>query len=110
MGFTSTASDSCVYTNGSGNTYIVLTLFVDELLIIEPSTENVAEVRRMLMEKFAMTDLWDVSQILGIEAKCDKAAGTIGLKRFNMSDCNPVRVARNKNGIKRTAGRKRTSK
>ena len=100
MGFTSTASDSCVYTKGSGDTYIMVTLFVDDLLITGPSNANMAEVQRELVEKFAMTDLGDVSQILGIEVKRDKAAGTIELsrgqctlsvlKRFNMSDCNPV--------------------
>ena len=102
MGFTPTASDSCVYTKGSGNTYIMLTLFVDDLLITGPSNAIMAEVRRELTEKFAMTDLGDVYQILGIEVKRVKAAGTIELsqgqytlsilKRFNMSDCNPVHV------------------
>ena len=96
MGFTPTASDSCVYTKGSGNTYIMLTLFVDDLLITGPSNASMAEVRRELMEKLPMTDLGDVSQILGIEVKRDKAAGTIELsqgqytlsvlKQFNMSD------------------------
>ena len=33
----------------------------------------------MLREKFAMTDLGDVSQILSIAVKSDKAAGTIEL-------------------------------
>ena len=102
MGFTSTASDSCVYTMRSGNTYIMLTLFVDDLLVTGPSIASMTEVRCVLMEKFAMTDLGDVSRILGIEVKRHKAAGTIELsqgqytlsvlKRFNMSDCNPVHV------------------
>ena len=102
MGFTPIASDFCVHTKGSGTTYIMLTLFVDDLLITGPSNASMAEVRRVLMEKFAVTDLGDVSQILGIEVKRDKAAGTIELsqgqytrsvlKRFNMSDCNLVHV------------------
>ena len=50
MGFTPTASDSCVYTKGSGNTYIKLTLFVDDLLITEPSNASMAGVRRVLLE------------------------------------------------------------
>ena len=33
----------------------------------------------MLREKFAMTDLGDVSQILSIAVESDKAAGTIEL-------------------------------
>ena len=102
MGFTPTASDTCVYTKGSGNTYIMLTLFVDDLLITGRSNASMAEVRRELMEKFAMADLGDVPQILGIKVKRDEAAGTIELsqgeyilsvlERFNMSDCNPIHV------------------
>ena len=74
----------------------MLTLFVDDLLIAGPSNASMVEVRRVLMEKFALTDLGDVSPILGIEVKRDKAAGTIELsqgqytlsvlKQFNMSD------------------------
>ena len=100
MGFKSTTSDPCVYTKGSGNHYIMLTLFVDDLLITGPSNASVAEVRSMLMAIFAMTDLGDVTQILGIEVKHQKELGTIELnqgkytlsvlERFNMSDCNPV--------------------
>ena len=50
----------------SGKTYIVLTIFVDDLLITGPSNASVAEVRRMLMEMFAITDLEDVSQIFAL--------------------------------------------
>ena len=80
----------------------MLTLFVHDLLITGPSNASMTEVRRVLTEKFAMTDHRDVSQIMGIEVKRDKAAGTIELsqgqytlsvlERFNMSDCNPVHV------------------
>ena len=102
MGFTPTASDSCVYTKGSGNAYIMLTLFVDDLLIIRLSNKSMVEVRRVLMEKFAMTEHGDASQILGFQVERDKAAGTIELsqgqytlavlERFNISDCNNVHV------------------
>ena len=67
MGFTPTASYSCVYTKESGNTFIMLTLFVDDLLITGPSNASMVKVRRVRIEKFAMTDLGDVSQIPGIE-------------------------------------------
>ena len=59
----------------------MLTLFVDDLLITGPSTASMVKVRHVLMETCAMTDLGDVSQILGIEVKRDKAAGTIELSQ-----------------------------
>lgn len=57
----------------------------------------------MLLEKFAMTDLGDVSQSFGIEIERDQEAGTIEpnqgectlsvRNRFNMSECNPEHTA-----------------
>ncbi|CAB1109566.1 unnamed protein product [Ectocarpus sp. CCAP 1310/34] len=38
-GFTPTASDPCVYTKGSGNSYIMLTLFVDDILLTVATRE-----------------------------------------------------------------------
>ncbi|MEP5625713.1 MAG: reverse transcriptase domain-containing protein, partial [Hyphomicrobiales bacterium] len=100
MGFAPTISDPCVYTKGHGESYTMLTLFVDDLLTTGPSDKIVNMARDILMAKFAMTDLGNVSQILGIEINRDGKEGTIELtprkytisllKRFNMSDCNPV--------------------
>ena len=64
MGFTSTVSDPCACTKGSGIRYIMLTLFVDDLLITGPSKASMAEVRSMLTTKFAMPDRRDVTQTL----------------------------------------------
>ncbi|CAM9126504.1 unnamed protein product [Laminaria digitata] len=100
MGMASTTSDRCVYTTGSGNHYIMLTLFVDDLIITGPSTANVAEARSMRMAKIDMTEFGDVTQILGVDVKRDKEAGTIELnrgryalsvvERFNVTDCIPT--------------------
>ena len=55
------------------------TLFLNHLLITGSSNASVAEVRRLLVEKFA--DLGDVSKILGMGVQRDKAAGTNKLSR-----------------------------
>ena len=39
----------------------MLTLFLDDLLITGPSNASMAEVKRALMEKLAITDPGDVS-------------------------------------------------
>ena len=40
VGFTPTKSDPCVYTYGSGDTFVILILHVDDILIIG-ADENV---------------------------------------------------------------------
>eukprot|EP00752_Nemacystus_decipiens_P017171 g15384.t1 len=98
-GYTPTASDPCVYTKGSGNSYVMLTLFVDDILLTGPSNKILQEARQDLRKSFAMTDMGQATQILGIDIKQDLDNGTITLsqekytlsvlKRFGMENCNP---------------------
>eukprot|EP00903_Cladosiphon_okamuranus_P017943 g16510.t1 len=98
-GYTPTASDPCVYTKGSGNSYVMLTLFVDDILLTGPSNTVLQEARQDLQRSFAMTDLGPASQILGIEIKQDLKKDIITLsqekytlsilKRFKMDSCKP---------------------
>eukprot|EP00903_Cladosiphon_okamuranus_P014961 g13848.t2 len=98
-GYTPTASDPCVYTKGSGNSYVMPTLFVDDILLTGPSNTVLQEARQDLQRSFAMTDLGQATQILGIEIKQDFKKGTITLsqekytlsilKRFKIDSCNP---------------------
>eukprot|EP00903_Cladosiphon_okamuranus_P021709 g19958.t1 len=99
-GYTSTASDPCVYTKGRGNSYVMLTLFVDDILLTVPSNTVLQKARQDLQRSFAMTNLGPASQILGIEIKQDLKKGIITLsqekytlsilKRFKMDSCNPL--------------------
>ena len=68
-GFTPTASEACVYTKGSGNSYVVLTLFVDDILLTGPSEQVLQGVRRDLQQSFSMTDMGEATQILGTDIK-----------------------------------------
>ena len=75
----------------------MLTPFGDDLAITGPSNASVADIGSMLMEKFAVSDLGDVSQILGIEVNGRIQSRIqytlLVLGRFNMSEhCNPVHV------------------
>ena len=118
-GIRATASDPCIFTKGIGIKYIVLTLFVDDLLITGPSNQCVAETRIMPMAKLATTDLGDVSQVLGIEVKRDKKARTIELnqgnytlsvlKHFNIEQLQSGAHAGNRKGAYISTGRQRTS-
>ncbi|CAM9801280.1 unnamed protein product [Sphacelaria rigidula] len=100
LGFEPTVTDACVYVKGSGDDYIMLTMYVDDLLITGPNSAIVAKLRKTLMDKFSMTDFGDATKILGIDIIQDKQLGTISisqgphvmspLQKCGMSDCNAV--------------------
>ena len=99
-GFTPTASDPCVYTKGSGKSYVMPILFVDDILLTGPSEQVLQGVRRDIQQSFAMTDMGEATQILGIDIKQDLANGTVTLsqerytlsviKRYKRNTANPV--------------------
>ena len=81
IGFQPTASDRCVYLKDSGDNYVILTLYVDDLLITGHKHSSVAKVRKTLMHKFPITDFGDVTRILGIDIIQDKERGTISISQ-----------------------------
>ena len=99
IGFTPTLSDPCVYTHGSDDTFAILTLHVDDILITGRSEEVVKRLKKALMDRFAMTDMGEVSLILGMAVTRDYDAGTLTitqkdyvkniLERFGMLNSNP---------------------
>ena len=100
MAFTPTTYGPCVYTFGTSETFSILTLYVDDLLLLGINTPVLQEVKRKLMNRFTMTDMGDVSLVLGMQISRDRKAGTLAisqehytksiLARFSMTGCNPV--------------------
>ena len=106
INFLRTASDTFVYGKGSGNNsdfslnYVMLTLYMDDLMVTRPNLNTVAKVRKTLMVEFIMTDLRGATQILGIDIIQDKECGTISISqglyvlslmnKCDMAECNPV--------------------
>ena len=99
-GFSATASDPCVYTKGLNDTYVMPTLFVDDILLTGPSIKILQVVQDTLEAKFPISDLGPVSIILGIETTRDTERGTMKLSQhkyvtsllqhFNMESYNQV--------------------
>jgi len=97
LGFVPTDSDSNIYISYTDNKIILL--YVDDLLIISPSTAKIAKVKTWLLQQYRMTDLGPVNQFLGIEIKQTQHSGTHDwainqspfistiLSRFRMSSC-----------------------
>ena len=100
IGLTLTLSGPCVYTHGSDDTFAILIMYVDDIVITGRSEEVVKRLKKALMDRFAMTDMGEVSRFLGMAVTQDYDAGPQAttqtdyvknvLERFGMLDCNPV--------------------
>ena len=98
IGFRPTQSDPCVYTHGSGVTLVFLTLYVDGILIIGKDPTLVGQKKKELKERLEMTDLVEISRILGMEVTRHFDEGTLVitqtayvdsiLERFGIQDAN----------------------
>ena len=85
---------------GTSDTISILTLYVDDLLLLGGNTPVLQELKRKLMNRFTMTDMGDVSLVLGMQITRDREAGTLTISqehytksilvRFGMAGCNPV--------------------
>ena len=82
------------------NSYIILLLYVDDMLIAGFSIEEINNLKKQLSKQFAMKDLGAAKQIFGIRIIRNKANGTLKLSqseyvkkvlsKFNMNEAKPV--------------------
>ena len=100
IGFKRCEADHCCYVKFFGNSYIILSLYVDDMLIAGSSIEEINNLKKQLLKQFAMKDLGAAMQILGMRIIRDKANGTLKLSllkyvkkilsRFNMHEAKPM--------------------
>ena len=102
IGFVPLKSDSCVYIYNHNNTVVIITLYVDDLLVIESNVRVIETIKKKLKDNFQMSDLGDVSLVLGMQVTCDREKGTLTisqedytksiLARFGMENCKPSSI------------------
>jgi hypothetical protein len=100
-GFRSSICEPCVYIRQHTGSTVpeIITLSVDDLLLIGKSTELITGMKKMLSDRFEVTDLGELNYFLGIEVHRDRTKRTITLsqpkyitnilERFNMAECHP---------------------
>ena len=66
-----TQSDPCVYVYGSSDTLVILTIYVDDILLTGKDQNSVNKKKKELTDRFEMTDMGEVRCILGIEVHRD---------------------------------------
>ena len=100
IGFKSLKPDPCVYVYSEGGAIYVLTLYIDDALLLGNDRKLLERIKRKLMGCFSMTDMGDVSLVLGMEVTRDRTKGTVAitqenyvkslLERYGMGKCKPA--------------------
>ena len=100
-GYSKTSSDHCVYVKKfSDGDFIILLLYVDDMLIVGHDTKKIESLKKDLNRSFAMKDLGPAKKILGMSITRDRKNGKLWLsqqkyiekvlERFSMSNSKPV--------------------
>jgi hypothetical protein len=59
--------DNCIYIKIKGSIFIILVLYVDDILLASSDKNLLCEIKGFLSSNFDMKDLADASYVLGIE-------------------------------------------
>ena len=73
---------------------------MDDVLLLGANKQLLNKLKKQLMDRFEMTDMCDVSRVLGMNVSRDREKGTITIdqkgyeedivERFDMKDCSPA--------------------
>ena len=92
-GFRINECDKCVYIKYTANCYVIVCLYVDDILIIGSNNDIIKATKRMLTNEFDMKDLGVVDVILGIENLTDLSyLNHIMLRKFLRKSRNMITV------------------
>ncbi|WJZ88075.1 hypothetical protein VitviT2T_007407 [Vitis vinifera] len=81
FGFKENTIDQCIYLKFSGSKFIILVLYVDDILLASSDVGLLHETKRFLSSKFDMKDLGNASLVLGIQIHRDRSRGILGLSQ-----------------------------
>jgi transposase InsO family protein len=101
-GFKQTLSDSATYSRGSGANQVVLALYVDDMLIMSASEEEVGVIKSLLSGEYKMKDLGEVNVVLGMRVRRSIKDGWLTidqeeyakevLQKFGMWESKPQQI------------------
>ncbi|KAH9685484.1 hypothetical protein KPL70_013981 [Citrus sinensis] len=95
------SSDHCAYYKRfEDNDFIILLLYVDDMLVAGPNRDRIQELKAQLAREFEMKNLGPANKILGMQIHRDRNNRKIWLsqknylkkilRRFNMQDCKSI--------------------
>mgnify|MGYP001791670327 CR=1 FL=1 len=98
QGFRRSISEPTLYIKSQGNNIIIVSLYVDDLIVTGNNTSLIEEFKKDMMDTFEMSNLGLMHYFLGMEIKQEEEGIFISqkkytedmLKKFRMQDCKPV--------------------
>lgn len=98
IGFIGTPSEPCVYTKLFGHELVILSVFVDDIIVFFQSDLTFDTVKNDLSKHFSLKDLGILKSYLGLQIECDSRSVKINqsnyilslLEKYNMSECKAV--------------------
>lgn len=99
MGLVKFPYEHAVYMKREGNEYLIVGVYVDDLLVTGTSVENILEFKNQMRDEFDMSDLGKLTYYLGIEVEqrrgCTKLKQTAYAKKLlekaGMQDSNETK-------------------
>ena len=73
--------DHCCYVKKYVDSYIILALYVDDMLIVGANMAEIDRLKKQLLENFEMKDLGPAKQILGMRISRDRSKGILNLSQ-----------------------------
>ncbi|KAH9750688.1 hypothetical protein KPL71_013969 [Citrus sinensis] len=103
LGFEKSLSESTLYIKKADNEILVVSLYVDDLLVTRSSKELIDRFKEEMKDVFEMTDLGKMTFFLGIQVHqkeneiflCQQKYAKEVLKKFNMEECKPTATPMN---------------
>ena len=99
-GFQKCNADHCCFFKRYKSSYIILLLYVDDMLVAGSDMNEIRNLKMQLSKEFDMKDLGSAKKILGMQITRDKQRGILQLsqaeyinrvlQRFNMGNAKPV--------------------
>ena len=99
-GFTINECDKCVYVKDTNNGYVIVCLYVDDMLILGSSNNIITAIKKMLCSKFDMKDLGVADVILGI--KISRISGGLALSQAHYIEKILEKFDKDESNIART--------
>jgi len=94
-------ADDCLYILKEDGVIVLLALvYVDDMAIAGHTPQDISKFKENIKRNFDITEIGELSHILGIQVICNKQSHTISinqsayisriLTKFGMQDCSPV--------------------
>ncbi|XP_024192419.2 uncharacterized protein LOC112196335 [Rosa chinensis] len=85
-GFVENSLDECIYFKVCGSKFIVLVLYVDDILLASTDMKLLLETKAFFSKSFEMKDLGEASFVLGIKITRDRKRGLLGISQESYID------------------------